>query len=83
MLSYDNIRQVHLEISTRCNAACPGCPRNLCGVDILDDYPLLDMKLEQAQKIFPRDFLTQLDRILINGNYGDFVTARDLSLIHI
>jgi sulfatase maturation enzyme AslB (radical SAM superfamily) len=35
------------------------------------------MKLAQAQKIFSESFLQQLDNILINGNYGDFVTARD------
>ena len=77
MIQYRDIRSVHLEISTRCNAACPDCPRNFRGVDVLDTYPLLDMKLSQAQKIFTVPFLQQLDQILINGNHGDFVTAQD------
>lgn len=77
MLKYENIRRVHLEISTRCNAACPECPRNFRGVDIIDTFPLCDMSLEQAQKIFSLQFLQQLDQILINGNFGDFITARD------
>ncbi len=77
MLEYKNIRRVHLEISTRCNAACPECPRNFRGVDIVDTYPVCDMSLEQAQKIFTIPFLQQLEQILINGNYGDFITARD------
>lgn len=77
MIDYQNIRKVHLEISTRCNAACPDCPRNFRGVDVIDNYPILDMKLEQAKKIFTVPFLQQLNRILINGNYGDFVTASD------
>jgi MoaA/NifB/PqqE/SkfB family radical SAM enzyme len=77
MIAYENIRSVHLEISTRCNAACPDCPRNFRGVDILDTYPVLDMKLAQAKQIFSVEFLQQLDRLLINGNYGDFVTAQD------
>jgi MoaA/NifB/PqqE/SkfB family radical SAM enzyme len=46
-------------------------------VDILDEYPILDMKLEQAKSIFNTEFLLQLKQILINGNYGDFVTAQD------
>lgn len=75
MIAYKDIRSVHLEISTRCNAACPDCPRNFRGVDIIDTYPLLDMKLHQAKKIFAPEFVQQLDNILINGNYGDFVTA--------
>lgn len=77
MILYKDIRSVHLEISTRCNAACPECPRNFRGVDIIDTYPICDMSLEQAQKIFTVSFLKQLDHILINGNYGDFVTAKD------
>ena len=77
MYSYSDIRHVHLEISTRCNAACPGCPRNLRGVDIVNDYPLHDMTLEEAQRIFVPDFLQQLNEININGNLGDFVTAQD------
>lgn len=82
MILYNDIRSVHLEISTRCNAACPECPRNFRGVDLIDTYPLCDMSLEQAQKIFTLPFLKQLDHILINGNYGDFVTARDgLSIV--
>lgn len=77
MYLYSDIRKVHLEISTRCNAACPGCPRNLCGVDIIDDFPLYDMSLLEAQQIFLPEFLQQLDLVHINGNLGDFVTARD------
>jgi MoaA/NifB/PqqE/SkfB family radical SAM enzyme len=77
MYSYSDIRHVHLEISTRCNAACPGCPRNLCGVDVVTGYPLHDMTLEEAQHIFTSKFLQQLEAIDINGNLGDFVTARD------
>ena len=77
MYSYSDIKHVHLEISTRCNAACPGCPRNLYGVDAIDNYPIHDMSLAEAKNIFSPEFLKQLDGILINGNLGDFVTARD------
>lgn len=77
MYSYTDIRHVHLEISTRCNAACPGCPRNLCGVNVIDDYPLHDMALGEAKVIFTPNFLQQINTMHINGNLGDFVTARD------
>ena len=40
-------------------------------------YPIHDMRLAEAQKIFTPEFLRQIDNILINGNFGDFVTARD------
>jgi sulfatase maturation enzyme AslB (radical SAM superfamily) len=35
------------------------------------------MTLSQAKKIFTQSFLQQLNHILINGNYGDFITAQD------
>lgn len=77
MIKYEDIRSVHLEISTRCNAACPECPRNFHGVDAIDSYPICDMSLEQAKTIFTLPFLQQINSILINGNYGDFITSQD------
>ena len=77
MIDYKSIRSVHLEISTRCNAACPLCPRNTAGYDEDLAYPVHSMTLEEAKRIFVPKFLRQLDKILINGNFGDFVTAQD------
>lgn len=77
MIEYNRIRSVHLEISTRCNARCPDCPRNFRGVDIVDTYPIHDMSLSEFKQIFTEKFLKQIRRISINGNYGDFVTAQD------
>jgi len=77
MLNYKDLRSIHLEISSRCNAACPDCVRNYRGVDIIDTYPVRDMSLEEFKEIFSVEFLQQLNNFKINGNYGDFVTARD------
>jgi len=77
MIDYQKIRHVHLEISSRCNAACPDCPRNFFGVDIVDNYPRCDLRLDQIQKIFSPILIRQLRSIQICGNYGDFVAARD------
>lgn len=77
MIGYSKIKRVHLEISTRCNASCPLCPRNLAGYDTDLGYPIHDMSLSEAQKIFTVPFLLQVDELLINGNFGDFVTAKD------
>lgn len=77
MIKYSDIRSVHLEISTRCNARCPDCPRNFRGVEIVDTYPVHDMTIDEFKQIFTEQFLKQIKSININGNYGDFVTARD------
>jgi MoaA/NifB/PqqE/SkfB family radical SAM enzyme len=78
MIDYDKIAHVHLEISSRCNAACPDCPRNLRGFDIEgQDFVVHDMSIEEFRTIFSAEFLQQLKGFLINGNHGDFVTCRD------
>lgn len=73
MTPYNEIKDVHLEIATLCNAVCPLCPRNVFGYSKNEGYPETYMTLAQAKKIFSIDFLQQLDRIIINGNYGDIV----------
>lgn len=73
MYSIEDIQHVHLEISSRCNAACPLCPRNLYGYPFNDGYVEHDMTLEEAQRIFKPEFIKQLQEIYINGNFGDAV----------
>lgn len=73
MIKYHEIKDVHLEISTLCNASCPLCPRNFRGYPHNDGYPELNFTLENTHSIFNPTFLKQLKRIWINGNYGDMV----------
>lgn len=73
MISYEDIRDVHLEISSLCNASCPWCPRTFWGYPHNSGYPEVNLSLDQAKKIFCPDFLTQLTSIRINGNFGDLV----------
>lgn len=73
MISYEEIRDVHLEISSLCNASCPGCPRTFWGYPHNGGYPEINLTLDQAKKIFNKDFLIRLHSIRINGNYGDIV----------
>ena len=73
MYQFDQIRHVHLEISTLCNASCPWCPRNFWGYPFNGGYPETNLTLDAAKKIFSPDFLKQLHHIDINGNFGDAV----------
>jgi len=71
--SIDQVRHLHLEISSLCNAACPLCPRNFNGYPHNAGYDEHNMTLQEAQKIFPVEFIQQLDNMIINGNFGDAV----------
>lgn len=71
MILYKNIKHVHLELSTFCNARCPLCPRNFHGYPYNDGYTETNMTLTQAKIIFSIDFLTQLKTMILSGNLGD------------
>jgi len=73
MYNLSDIRDLHLEISSHCNARCPLCPRNLHGFPFNDGYIEHDMTLEEAKTIFTVDFVKQLETMFINGNFGDIV----------
>jgi MoaA/NifB/PqqE/SkfB family radical SAM enzyme len=77
MIDYKSIRDVHLEMSTLCNAACPWCPRNFWGYPFNGGYPEINLTLGNATKIFTPEFLKQLRSIRINGNFGDIVMNPD------
>jgi len=60
MLKLNEIRRVHVELTTRCNARCPMCPRNYRGLEFNSGYPITELRLKDFKKIFSPEFLTQL-----------------------
>ena len=74
---YTSIRAVHLEITDRCNAACPMCARYTDGEES-SFIQNTHLSLSDIKNIFPVQFIQQLNRINFCGNYGDPIVARDL-----
>ena len=74
---YEDIRIVHLELTHRCNAACPMCARNIHGGAINPDMPLSELSLADIKAILLPDFIARLKRIYACGNYGDPIVARE------
>lgn len=77
MYSYDQIESVHLEITSRCNASCPMCGRNKFGGPDNDQLPMTELSLDDIKRIFPENFIKQLKRLYMCGNYGDPIAAND------
>ena len=77
MYKYSEIKTVHLEITSKCNAACPMCLRTICGGAVNPQLPLTELSLEDIKRIFPVHFIKQLNRIYMCGNYGDPMIAKD------
>jgi MoaA/NifB/PqqE/SkfB family radical SAM enzyme len=72
MIVYEEIKHLHMEFSSLCNARCPRCPRNVYGYPYNLGYEESSLTLELIEKSFDPNFIKQLDMILINGNFGDF-----------
>jgi MoaA/NifB/PqqE/SkfB family radical SAM enzyme len=78
MYTLKDIRSVHVELSTDCNASCPVCNRNLYGGKTHPWIPKAQITLEDFKKFFSSNFIKQLHFIMFCGNYGDPAMGRDL-----
>jgi len=75
--SASEVCRVHVELTTRCNAACPMCPRTRAGGEKNPNLPLAELSLADFQRMFPPELLRRLKQFLFCGNYGDAMVARD------
>ena len=77
MFTFAGVREVHLELTARCNASCPQCPRNDYGGPVNPELPLAELSLDDVRAIFPPQVVAQLEHVFVCGNYGDAMVARD------
>lgn len=79
MYKYEDIKQLHLEITQRCNASCPMCDRNENGGDVNQHIKgnLAELSLDDCIDMFPPDFISQLETMYMCGNLGDPISAAD------
>ena len=77
MYNINEIRAVHLEITSKCQAKCPMCPRRINGGPLNPFIELSEISLEQFQEWFFIDFIKQLNHLSMCGNLGDPIVAKD------
>ncbi len=71
MFSFNDLEQIHLEITNNCQASCPMCSRNHHGGL---DNPLIKIQewtLKDFKHIINREVLDQIKNIYFCGNFGD------------
>ena len=61
MYNYKDIKSIHLEVTSKCQARCPMCPRRLQGGPLLDSLYLEEITLDIFKEWFPLDFIQQLN----------------------
>jgi len=77
MYKFEDIKAVHLEVTQRCQAACPMCDRNMNGGADNPHITNAELSLEDCKRIFKPEFISQLDNMYMCGNLGDPIVARD------
>ena len=77
MYNLEEITSVHLEITSKCQAKCPMCPRNMQGGKVNPFITLDEISIEQFKEWFPVSFVKQLKKLFMCGNLGDPIVAKD------
>ncbi len=78
MFKFNELQQIHLEITNNCQASCPMCVRNNHGEA---DNPLLELNnwsIDQYKTVINLEVLEQIKGIFFCGNYGDPLLNNDL-----
>lgn len=82
MFGPNDIKLLHVESSTKCNAWCPACDRNMNGYGINPD--LIEQDLSTTKLIKALESLPNLEIIQFNGNFGDPIAGKNfLSLVDV
>lgn len=74
---YNDIKTIHLEVTERCNLSCPMCARNINGGETNPWIHDAELSLDDIKKIFPNEFIQQLNHMYMCGNFGDPIVAKD------
>jgi MoaA/NifB/PqqE/SkfB family radical SAM enzyme len=78
MYKFNELKELHLEISNNCQASCPMCSRNVHGGQ---ENPLLKIQnwtLEEFKTIVSKQVLDQLSGLYFCGNFGDPILNNSL-----
>lgn len=77
MYKIEDIRDIHLEVTSKCQARCPMCPRRISGGPMNPLFDPTEINLESFENWFPSAFVQQLDSLFMCGNLGDPIIAQD------
>lgn len=78
MFGFNQLENIHLEITNRCQASCPMCSRNVHGGL---ENPLIknqDWTVNDFKNIMDTEVLNQLNGFYFCGNFGDPIINNDL-----
>lgn len=78
MFDFSELKTLHFELTSRCQASCPMCARNYHGGQENPNLPLDEISLEDFKNIVNDEVINQVEFIYFCGNYGDPIISNDL-----
>ena len=82
MYKLTDIKAIHLEVTSRCQAKCPMCARRLNGGPLNPFMGLDEISIDKFMEWFDIDFIKQLNHLGMCGNLGDPIVAQDTLKIY-
>ena len=68
----NSIRKLQIDITSYCNAKCPGCARNISGDQTVDFLKLSHFDVNIWNRLVKDDLKdTRVESLTLNGNWGD------------
>lgn len=77
-MQLDNIKEIHIEPTSLCNAECPQCARNINGSGLNPNIQLNSLTINYFTNFFNRDNIANVKKIFFCGNVGDPCATPDL-----
>jgi len=74
LFDLENIKVLHIEPTTVCNAACPQCDRE--NALLYDKNKPCELSLNDIKKLVPKQLVRNLDKMFMCGNFGDPAAAK-------
>jgi MoaA/NifB/PqqE/SkfB family radical SAM enzyme len=69
----------HLELTTKCNSACPVCPRFITGTPVrTSNIQLWEVSIDMVKEWYSKELIQKIGSMNICGNFGDPVVCKDL-----
>jgi MoaA/NifB/PqqE/SkfB family radical SAM enzyme len=83
MFKFSELKTLHIELTSRCQASCPMCARNYHGGLDNPNLPIGEITLDEFKHIVNLDVLNNIDYIYFCGNYGDPIMSNYLiDIVH-
>ena len=74
----DNVKEIHIEPTSLCNAECPMCARNVYGKMVNPYIRLKSLPLQWFEKNITPKQIKKLKKVFFCGNVGDPASAPEL-----